>query len=154
MKSQPALWNARELGDFQMPYPWPQEKIHGVHSSKTSYFVCGTSVILGHNSYAHLFLDTQYNTLILSVLSNLPKGQVELDKEKRRLTCPLDKCITIFFSCPVAIKRLLYWTGCYSVSNGHASFQLGQFLLSLLPWLLFQSGQEYQRGQQITAQPF
>ena len=56
----------------------------GVHSSETSYFVCGTSVSLclvvqrtskhlGHNSSAHFS-----GQAILSVLSSLPKGQVEL----------------------------------------------------------------------------
>ena len=68
-------------------------KKHGVHSSETSCFVFGTSMSLcllvqrvtkhlGHN-LSH-FSGKRYNTLVLSVLSNLPKGQRKR-KQKTRL---------------------------------------------------------------------
>ena len=42
--------------------------------------------------------------MILAVLSNLPKGQVELKVGPGKI-CPMDKCISIFFSCPVVPVR-------------------------------------------------
>ena len=71
---------------------------HGFQLSKTSYFVCGTSVSSWSKGQVniwdviplHIFLDKRYNTLVLSVISNLPKGQVELrvgqGKEKTHLS--------------------------------------------------------------------
>ena len=100
------------------------------HSSETSYFVCGTSMIsclvvqrrcfdlwtckcclfnctsfflctskhLGHNSSSH-FLNKRYSTLVLSVLSNLPKGQVELKvgQGKQKIHLPTRQVHLFFF---------------------------------------------------------
>ena len=63
----------------------PGCKKHGVHLSKTSYFVCGTSVSsskhLGHHSSAHFFWTSDITRLFFQFFP----------------TCPLDKCISIFF---------------------------------------------------------
>ena len=66
---------------------------HGVHSSETSYFACGISVskYWGHNSSAYFS-----GQVILSVLFNLLKGQVELKVRQRK-----EKTSQFVFPCPL-----------------------------------------------------
>ena len=118
-----------------------------VPTSKTSYFVCGTSVSsclliqrtskhLGHNHIPlHIFLDKWCNTLVLSVLSNLPKGQrVGQGKQKTHLTT---KQVDLnFFFMPWQEQRHCTQVWCVAHSPS-LSYEPVNFLMQAVEEILF-----------------
>ena len=101
---------------------------HGVHSSEASYFVCGTSVSscllirrtsnhLGHNSSAHFSGQAINRASSFSSFQLTQRTSIQLKVGHGILICPLDKCILIFFSCPVVVNVLNSFTLCSSLSG-------------------------------------